>query len=190
MAESSEATQTRAASGRFVAVVLPTITWLRWPDGCAGCGRTRAARMVPLRVHPLRAGAPPAEPSHVLVPLCFPCRFQPELKLGLVMAIGGAVACLMTGTGKARHGVGPFLPIRWLGIAGVLLLPAGVLLALRQRPVVDIAGDGRVLRWSFPNLGFATRFAAAHGARVEPPEESKQPETEPEPLLDEHDAML
>ena len=125
-----------------------------------------------------------------MVPMCTRCRWQPAFSLGLAFTTCSSVFGLMNGIGTARYGVGPFLPSRWSANAAVVLFLGGLYLMYRCRHLLDIAGDGRVLRWSFPDLDFATQFAAAHDARIEPPtQHPMEPEAEPEPLFDEHDAM-
>jgi hypothetical protein len=122
--------------------------------------------------------------------MCTGCRWQVGPKIALLLWLGAAVAALMTGTGKARHGIGPFFHWRWLWGLSLLLWPIGLLVAFRSRPAVDIAGDGKVLRVSFPSLVFADSFAALHARRIEPPTEPPpEPAAEHEPVVDEHDAM-
>ncbi|MCU0865768.1 MAG: hypothetical protein MUC36_18440 [Planctomycetes bacterium] len=190
MAQPSPGMETKPTFGKCFTVVLPAADRPRWPAGCAECGRARPVQMVRHRVHATRAKEPPPEPRIVMVPMCTRCRWQPGFWLGLGGMLCSAVFCLMNGIGKARHGVGPFLPSRWAVAAVLPLMLGGLYLMYRSRRLLDIAGDGLVLRWSFASLGFATQFAAAHGARIEPPtEHPDEPETEFDPILDEHDAM-
>lgn len=167
MKELGATSEIQPTSGRCFTVVLPVATPLRWPAGCAECGRLRPVRMSRRRVYSPLAGRP--APGIVMVPMCTRCRRQLGFWFGLLCMLCGSVFSLMNGIGKARYGVGPMLPACWSRAASLPLLLGGFCMMFRCRCALDIAGDGHVLRWSFPDLGFAKRFAAAHDARIEPP---------------------
>jgi hypothetical protein len=181
---------TKPTIGNLYTVVLPAAPQVSWPLGCAQCGRPGPQRKQLLRVHPLAgaAGMPVGGPIHLEVPMCTVCRWRVEQNIGGLLVIGSALAALMTGMGKARHGIGPFFDWRWLRMLPLLLWPIGVCLLFRSRHAVDIAGDGQQLRVSFPSLAFADSFAALHGRRIEPPIGTPpEPATEHQPILEEHD---
>ena len=190
MGETGATDETSPTSGHYFTIELPVITRIRWPDGCAECGRRRPVVEVRRRVHAMQGGARKLERRTVMVPICRRCRWRPGPAAGAACAVAGSVFSLVTGTGRARHGIGPFVHSHWLWAAGLLLPLLGTYLIFRRPRHCDIAGDGRVLRWSFPHLRFATQFAAAHDARIEPPTtHTAEPATAHEPALDEHDAM-